>query len=202
MPPYTMVTKDHLKQVLAGRKVLLKMTEVSFCNPPTYDELSVKGLYDKVIKQTGMSLFFPDRYPKGRQCERAYMFNIWNTKHPHQVAGVIQHANKQRYAIDSEKVKQDTIIMTEHWRNELESMPFVSKQKGRMCALLKQKSKIGVLSKPRKQYETFDFTKKYKHADGTVEEIKQNTETTAPDDAKIKPKPKRGTKLLDENENK
>ena len=185
MPPYAMVTKDHLKHVLAGRKMLLKMSEVSFCNPPTYDELSVKGLYDKVVKQPGMALLFPNRYPKGRQCERAYMFNCWNTKHPHQVTAVIEHANKQRYAIDGEKVKQDTIIMTEHWRDELESMPFVSKHKGRMSALLKQKSKIGVLSKPRTQYETFDFTKKYKHADGTVEEVKQNTDTAMADDEKI-----------------
>ena len=50
MPPYVMVTKDHLKHVLAGRKIFFKMSEVKFCNIPTYDELSVKGLYDKVIK--------------------------------------------------------------------------------------------------------------------------------------------------------
>ena len=127
MPPYVMVTKDHLKHILAGRKKLLKMSEVKFCNVPTYDELSVKGLYGKIMKEPDMAELFPDRYPKGRQCERAYMFNCWNTRHPDQVSAVIEHANKLRYAIDGEKVKQDTIIMTEEWHNELEKMPFVSK---------------------------------------------------------------------------
>ena len=43
-----MVTKDFLKQVLTEEKKLLKMKEVNFCNPPAYDEIGVKALYDKV----------------------------------------------------------------------------------------------------------------------------------------------------------
>ena len=42
MLPYHQVTKDYLKDVLQGRKKLLKMSEVSFCNPPAYDEIGVK----------------------------------------------------------------------------------------------------------------------------------------------------------------
>ena len=36
-------------------------------------------------------------------------------------------------------------------------MPFVSKQKGRMSALLKQKSKVGAIMKNRISYDAFDF---------------------------------------------
>jgi hypothetical protein len=37
-------------------------------------------------------------------------------------------------------------------------MPFVSKQKGRMAHLLKQKSKVQAQMKPRKSYDVFDFS--------------------------------------------
>jgi len=50
MPPYVMVTKDHLKAVLAGRKHLLKMNVVSFVNVPAFDEIGVKAMYDKVVQ--------------------------------------------------------------------------------------------------------------------------------------------------------
>ena len=82
MPPYAMITKDHLKLVLAGKKKLMKMEEVRFVNVPTFDEVSVKLLYEKVITNDDVIPYFPDKYPKGMQCNRAYMFNIWNTMHP------------------------------------------------------------------------------------------------------------------------
>ncbi len=32
MPPYEMITKDHMKAILSGKKELLKMDKVRFCN--------------------------------------------------------------------------------------------------------------------------------------------------------------------------
>ena len=49
MMPYDTVTKDHLKNVLSGKKSLLKMKQVNFCNPPAFDEIGVKALYEKVL---------------------------------------------------------------------------------------------------------------------------------------------------------
>ena len=66
MPPYEMLTKDHMKAVLAGKKELLKMSNVNFCNSPNYDETGVKSVYDRVVQMPGMSKYFPDKYPKGR----------------------------------------------------------------------------------------------------------------------------------------
>ena len=60
MLPYKMVTKDHLKDVLQGKKKFLKMNEVKFCNPPAYDEIGVKALYDQVKSLPRMSAYFPD----------------------------------------------------------------------------------------------------------------------------------------------
>ena len=88
-----MVTKDHLKLILSGEKKFLKMQEVRFINPPAYDEIGVKNLYDRVVKLPKMAELFPDKYPKGRACCRSYMYNCWNTLYPEDVASVIDYAN-------------------------------------------------------------------------------------------------------------
>ena len=109
MPPYDLVTKDFLKDVFCEKKDLLKMNEVHFCNPPAYDEIGVKALYDKVIKQPNMAKFFPDKLPKGRQMDRSYMYNIWNTVHQDQVQAVIEHANEVRYGDKNERMQDESI---------------------------------------------------------------------------------------------
>ena len=127
MPPYDIVTKDFLKEVFKGNKDLKKMTEVRFCNPPAYDEIGVKALYEKVINQQYMSIYFPDKLPKGRQMDKTYMYNIWNTVHPDQVQAVIEHANEVRYGTANERVQDESIKITDKWEQELKAMPFTSK---------------------------------------------------------------------------
>ena len=50
MPPYEVVTKDFLKDVLSDKKKFIKIKNVGFCNAPAYDEIGVKALYNKVLK--------------------------------------------------------------------------------------------------------------------------------------------------------
>ena len=99
MPPFDMVTKDHLKQILQGEKKLLKMSKVQFVNKPYYDETGVKRLYLEVLKMPGMVDYFPDRYPKGRQCDLTNMYNVWHSLYPEEVQEVIKHANNQRFSM-------------------------------------------------------------------------------------------------------
>jgi hypothetical protein len=82
MMPYEMCTKDTLKAIFAGKKSVFKLNEIRYISVSKYDELSVKNLYDDLIALDGMKMYFPDKYPKGRQCDRAYLFNIANTLHP------------------------------------------------------------------------------------------------------------------------
>ena len=96
------------------------------------------------------------------------MYNVWNTIHPENVQAVFEYANSVRYAVDNEKMKENTILITEEWQRELEAMPFVSKVKGKMSALLKQKSKIMAERKDRVTYEAYDFTGKRPRDEGTV----------------------------------
>jgi len=76
-----MFTRKFAKEVLKGDKKLLKLREVQFVQVVKYDELSVKHLYIDFIELPAMAEYFPDEYPKGRQCDRDYMFNVANTLH-------------------------------------------------------------------------------------------------------------------------
>ena len=80
-----MVNKNFFKDVLADKKDLLKLDQVKLCSVAAFDEIGVKALYDKVISRPGMSKYFPDKYPKGKACNREYMYNVWNTIHPEDV---------------------------------------------------------------------------------------------------------------------
>ena len=113
-----------------------------FINVPAYSEISVKHMYPKLMKLENMAKYFPDKYAKGNQCCQKYMYNVFNTLFPALCKEVIDFANANRYAITGEKIKEDCIVMTEDWEEELKALPFVSKEKGRMSALLKRKSKI------------------------------------------------------------
>ena len=85
MAPEKMITKEYMKAVLRGDKELLKMTQVKHINVPAYDEIGVKALYEKALKMKGMGKYFPDKYPKGMQCDKKYFYNIWNTLYPDEV---------------------------------------------------------------------------------------------------------------------
>lgn len=65
-------------------------------------------------------------------------------------------------------------MITEEWQRELEAMPFVSKAKGKMSALLKQKSKINIVHKPRVTYDAFDFAQKRPRDEGTINQSEGN----------------------------
>ena len=59
---------------------------------PKYDELSVKNLFKKLLALDNMDKYFPSAYPKGRGCDRDYMFNVANTLNPGVVQELIEHA--------------------------------------------------------------------------------------------------------------
>ena len=147
------------------------MSAVKFCNPPAYDEIGVKALYEWVIKEPHMADYFPDKFPKGRQCDKSYMYNIWNTIQPEQVEAVLAQSNQVRHSLTAEKVRESAIIITDEWEEELKAMPFISKEKGRMSHLLKQKSKIITEHKPRVKYSAHDF--RYKPRDLPEEKKKE-----------------------------
>jgi len=118
-----MFTKDFAKLIFQGKKKLLKLDETKQVNVTKFEELSVKGLYEDLIQFPGMKDYFPGSYPKGRCCSREYMFNVANTLHPKVVGEILQHAHEQRHGIEKKNEKDEAIMMSDHWRQELASLP-------------------------------------------------------------------------------
>ena len=77
-----MVNKDFLKDVLAGKKMLLKKADIQQIMVPHYDELSVKRLWPDLKKDAEFLQYFPDVYPNDKGPPREYFFNVLNTVHP------------------------------------------------------------------------------------------------------------------------
>ena len=76
-----MFTKDYAKDIFGEKKLLIRKKHLMQIDVPKYDELSVKNLYSKLLALDNMEKYFPDTYPKGRLCDREFMFNVANTLH-------------------------------------------------------------------------------------------------------------------------
>ena len=115
LPPEGLVNKDFLKDVLVGKKQLLKKAEVKDITVPHYDELSVKALYPQFKKDPIFMSYFPDKYPVGKAPPRDYFFNILNTLHPEYLQQIMNHANEQRMSAEGEAMKHQSIKISEYW---------------------------------------------------------------------------------------
>ena len=92
MPTYEMTTHGFLKEIFEGKKKLMKLKDINHIQVPKYDEISVKNLYQKFLKLKEVAKYFPEKYAKGRQCDRDYMFNIVNTLHPEVMEEIVEYA--------------------------------------------------------------------------------------------------------------
>ena len=126
LPSEGTFTKDFLRDVLAGKKHLLKKKKVNHIHVTKYDEISVKGLYPHFKNDKEFLQYFPDKYPKDKGPPREYFFDILNTVHPEYLKQVIQHADEERYAAWGTDQKAQTIKVSQYWQEELDSMPYLS----------------------------------------------------------------------------
>ena len=69
--------------------------------------------------------------------DREYFYNCFNTIYPEDVAAIIKYANEKRYTVSNDKIAENSIQMTEEWAAQLEELPYISKQRGKMAHLLK-----------------------------------------------------------------
>lgn len=59
--------------------------------------------------------FFPDVFPKGREPDRAYTFNVLNTMKPEYVQGIVQHAQRIRNTAENTEMQGEFIIVSQEW---------------------------------------------------------------------------------------
>ena len=84
-------------------------------------------MYKKLLALPGMEQYFPEKYPKGRQCDREYLFNVANTLHAGIIQELIDYALKQRYDPKMGDNKQDSILISDKWKDELQSLPLTNR---------------------------------------------------------------------------
>ena len=126
LPPIGNINKDFLRDVFADKKVLFKREEIVTVHVPHYPELKIDTLFSRYANDPEMSKHVPTTFPKGRQIDRTYFFNVLNTVHPDQVKEILNHAYTQRNAGIAEEEKMEKIAITEDWLEQLKAVPFKS----------------------------------------------------------------------------
>ena len=149
-----------MKSILRGEKKLLAKSDVKQVKVTKYDELAVKTMYPILIKRPEIKVYFPDKFPKGRSCDKSYFWNVANTIFPQEVSDLIKEANAMRFKSVNEDDQNERIHVTKEWMDLLNAHPFRSSKKGKFIHLLKEGSKPILKIKARKKYPAMDLIKK------------------------------------------
>ena len=112
LPDESVVNKDFLKEVFAGKKQLMERSKVNFIQVPHYDELSVRRLWPDLKKDAQFASYFPSVYAKDKGPPRDYFYNILNTVHPEYLQKVMIHANEQRMTAAGEGQQTESIVIS------------------------------------------------------------------------------------------
>lgn len=126
LPKVDRVNKDFLKDVFAGRKHLIPLSQIRPIKVPDYDELSVKNLWPEVKEDKELSIYFPNDFGDKNLPPREFFFNIINTAQPDYLAALIKHAHTLRFTSEKEEQKKELIEVTDEWKTKLLSHPFYS----------------------------------------------------------------------------
>ena len=109
LPDEAVINKDFLKDVLVGKKQLLRKHEVNYVHVPHYDELSVRNIYPMFRKDPEFQKYFPEKYPVGKGPPRTYTFNILATLYPEYLKECMDHASEQGMAVSGVAVQSQSI---------------------------------------------------------------------------------------------
>ena len=89
-----------MKAILRDEKRLLAKSDVKQVKVANYDEIAVKMMYPILIEREELKCYFPDKFPKGRNCDKTYFWNVANTIFPEEVSKLIMNANSIRFKGD------------------------------------------------------------------------------------------------------
>ena len=137
-----MVTKDFLKEVLAGQKQLMKKADVKAVQVPQYDELSVRNLWPEMKKDAHFLSFFPTKYPKDKGPPRDYFFDVLNTLYPEYLQQLMSNANQARMAAGGMGQQNESIKISQFWEEELKAMPYLSRKYSTISLVLILSSRL------------------------------------------------------------
>ena len=125
-----------MRSVFADEKELLKRDEVITIKVPLFKEVKIEDLYQRYKDDPAMKLRLPDFFPKGRQIDRTYFFNVLNTVHTSDMEAILAHAFKQRNMAAHSGDMAETIKISEEWLERLKEVPFRSSKSSPILTVL------------------------------------------------------------------
>lgn len=72
--------------------MLLPLTDVKHISVPHYPEMNIKHLFSHYKDDESLSKYLPSKFAKGRQVDRTFFFNVFNTIYPKELAKMISNA--------------------------------------------------------------------------------------------------------------
>ena len=116
-----------LRDILADKKLHLKQNEVIRLEIPSYQELSVKNLYDDAMQDEVLAKYLPSKEQlSGKLPERDFFFGVLCTLRKQYMSDVIAEAQAKRFKIEDNDQGQEGIVLTEAWLQELQKHPYHS----------------------------------------------------------------------------
>jgi hypothetical protein len=147
LPPLAKTPVDFLKDVLVGKKKLIKSKSVQmiYRTLPRFSELSVKNVWSLVLKRRDLLLYFPNYKPHTLP-DRLYLFNVVNTLENNCLESLYKKAQNLRGKRNEEK-RQEEVAEVAVDKNHLELFSKLSNKSKRIG---KAPNYMKVNSKPRK----------------------------------------------------
>ena len=116
-----------MRDILSEAKLFLKQNDLNRMEVPSYQEISVKNLYDDAMKDELLVKYLPSKEQLGgRLPERDFFFGVLCTLRNQYMKDIIADAHKARYTVADDTPKQQGIAISEAWIAELEKHPFHS----------------------------------------------------------------------------
>ena len=89
-----------LRDILADKKLHLKQNEVIRLEIPSYQELSVKNLYDDAMKDPALAKYLPSKEQLSNKLpEREFFFGVLCTLRKQYMTDIIAEAQAKRFKI-------------------------------------------------------------------------------------------------------
>ena len=89
-----------LRDILADKKLHLKQNEVIRLEIPSYQELSVKNLYDDAMKDPALAKYLPSKEQLSNKLpEREFFFGVLCTLRKQYKTDIIAEAQAKRFKI-------------------------------------------------------------------------------------------------------
>jgi hypothetical protein len=116
-----------MRAILCDEKKAIKNADLKLIEVPNYGELSVKNMFEDVMRDPEVSQYLPDKNMlSGKLPERDFFFGVLATIKHEYLSKVIKDAHAKRFKAGETVKKKDSILLSDSWLEELKKYPYFS----------------------------------------------------------------------------